>query len=162
MASVLPPYTFNYRNLSSEKVLAILAEHGDGATSIDDIKTPEAGRKVLAALEEAGGIFERVVMPVRSLREFPLTIAEGGAQLCPAPTSVDFSSEEFNRAYANDNHAERTPPQLQYYREVEDIARAVLGPDVVHLWCIGHLNRISRDDATSVGSTAGPIKRVSH
>jgi hypothetical protein len=158
--SVLPPYTFNYRNLSPETVKSILAEHGGGAVSFEEIKTPQAGQAVMAAFTKAGGVFTPVRMPVRSLREFPLTIAEGGAVLCAAPTSIDFKSAEFNAEY-NDYHAARTPSQLQYYKEVEDAAREALGPEnVAHLWCSGHLMRISNPAASSVGTTAGPIKRV--
>lgn len=98
-------------------------------------------------------------MPLYSLREMPLTIDQGGAQLMAAPSAVDFFGEDFNRPI--EPFVERSASQRQYYSELEALARKALGVDqVVHAWCTSHIVRRSSDAPTAVGTTAGPIKFV--
>merc|ERR1719262_484565 len=95
---------------------------------------------------------------MHSLREHPLSINQGGAALVVARSRVDFQSGDFRKPLV-DGDLHRTKSQLTYYKEIEQIARDLLGPRVIHAWCNLHILRQSaRNDI--LGDTAGPIKFV--
>jgi hypothetical protein len=121
---------------------------------VDDIT--KATKEQLEAI--VNHVFEDQQVVVRSLRDHPLTIDEGGAQLVEAPTQVDFDCAEFRQQKERADMP--TSSQLAYYQEVETIARKLLGGKVHTLFCTDHILRESRPDATAVGATAGPIKTV--
>jgi hypothetical protein len=107
---------------------------------------------------DAGVVSVEKEVPLRSLREHPLSIRQGGAQLCYAPSRVDLQSPAFLEPI--DAEADyRTESHLAYYEEMEKIARALLGPQVVHTWCLSHILRRS-EGTSAVGETAGPLRSV--
>lgn len=107
---------------------------------------------------QAGLLVLEKEVSVHSIREHKLSIDHGGAQLCPAPSHVNFQSADFQQPIVLEAQ-HRTESQLAYYAEVEQIARRLLGPKVVHAWCTSHILRVSAG-TTAVGETAGPIRFV--
>ena len=62
-------------------------------------------------------IYDEKEMSVFSLRDHPLTLQDGGAQLVSAPSKVDFDSKEFREALEYNDIPNDT--QAAYYKEVE-------------------------------------------
>ena len=129
---------------------------------------PEEKREaVFDRIRESGAFFSEQQVRVRSLREIPLTIEEGGAQLVSAPSAVDFSSDEFRDAsvrqdrHGNPGYTAPSSHQM-YYREVEQLARDLLGPSVVHAFCTSHIIRDTNgsEAVNTEGKNSGPIKTV--
>lgn len=128
----------------------------------DETVSPADRMQVLQALRDSGAFFAPHEKEVRSLREHPLTLADGGAELVSAPSAVDFSSVEFRTTR---DYAEPTtePSHLTYYSEVEEVARKLLGEKVVHAFCTNHIIRDSQGSGavnTADGEKAGPIRVV--
>ncbi len=161
--------TFNYRRPMSEvaeMVANLPRAEGEKPLSLavlqDDDAAPADRMAVMEALRDSGAFFAPHEKEVRSLREHPLTLEQGGAQLVAAPSAVDFSSPEFRttRDYAE---ATTEPSHLTYYSEVEEVARKLLGENVVHAFCTNHIIRDSHGSAavdTPDGQKAGPIRVV--
>lgn len=118
----------------------------------------EQRRELLRKAVEKGLMVIRKEVLVLSLRDHPLTLENGGAQLCLAPSSVDLQCPDF-RSPLSFGEEGRTNGHLTYYREVEDLVRRLLGPEVVHAWCYNHIIRRS-SGTTAIGETAGPVRFV--
>jgi hypothetical protein len=152
---------------SANRVSSLPRAEGEAPLSLavlqDDAASPGDRMQVLKALRDSGAFFAPHEKTVRSLREHPLTLAQGGAQLVSAPSAVDFSSAEF-RTTADFVEKTEKPSHLTYYEEVEKIARDLLGEDVVHAWCTSHIIRDSQGngavDNAQAGEKAGPIRVV--
>ena len=165
--------TFNYRRPMME-VAQILKDlplaEGEEPISMDVLSQlgnlpADKREEVFNRVRESGAFFSEQHVPVHDLREAHLTINDGGAQLVSAPSAVDFSSAEFRDA---SHHVGKTPqvtppPSHQtYYHEVEQLARELLGPDVVHAFCTSHIIRDTHgaDAVNTDGKNSGPIKTV--
>lgn len=125
-----------------------------------DLKTAtqdQIGAVIQKALE-VGIVATSKACPVYSLRAHPLSLAQGGAQLCHAPSAVDLQSGSFLEPVLADSE-HRTESHLAYYAEMEKVARDLLGPDIVHAWCLTHIIRRSGGSG-AIGETAGPLRSV--
>lgn len=161
--------TFNYRRPMAEvaeMVARMPREEGEAPLSLAVLRDENASgadrMRVLQALRDSGAFFAPHEKQVRSLREHPLTLEQGGAQLMSAPSAVDFASAGFR---TTGDYAEVTtePSHLTYYSEVEEVARKLLGESVVHAWCTNHIIRDSKGSGavdTPDGQKAGPIRVV--
>lgn len=132
--------------------------------------TAEEREAVFTALRESGAFFAEEEKSVLSLREHPLSLQAGGATMVPAPSAVDFSSEEF-RTTDVPFDAETGLPELSlksshltYYSEIEALAHELLGSNLEHAFCTSHIIRDSTGDSavgvTAQGTKSGPIKTV--
>jgi len=127
--------------------------------AVDFATASEAERgPVIAKALELGLAAVAQEVRLHSLRANPLSIDQGGAQLCLAPSQVDFQSPDFR--YPVDLQQEyRTKSHISYYEEMEVLARRLLGPKVVHAWCLFHILRRSGGSG-AVGESAGPLRSV--
>lgn len=107
---------------------------------------------------QAGLLIDEREVPVLSLREHTLSLAQGGVQMCAAPSRVNFQSTDFRQPIDIESEY-RSESHLAYYAEVEQLACSLLGPGVVHAWCLSHIIRLS-GGSEAVGEHAGPIRFV--